>query len=620
MPVITGKKKSKKSKKSVESKKETPPPTPLAVKPILGVDLKGELLDVPLEVVIDPAGPADRLPRPGDDAAIEQLARSMAECGQLQPVMLERLVDGRFCRVFGRRRIAAVRRLGWATIRASVVPPLPDDVRRTIVAIENVQRQDLTPAEETLAVDELMLLQAIPAARQLGKPLLEGCGAWSGRTASAATSFEEAGAEAKAALSHDALLDHRVRGIAAELVAAMLGKPASWVRDRLYIGRLSDKSKRLVLEGKLPLAHAREISKVADEKQRDELAKDYAAGGSDSIGDTEAGPLEDLQEEVRKSVFALNVVPWQRGVAFAGKRPCDGCPHNSATNPGLFEGGGAVSTHMVGGRGTYDSADATSAKVAEAGICTLPACYADKLRAAKAAIGATAKRIVDGGKKPADAKVPAYVSPAALEAKVRQRRSLEKPKAPKKAGPTPQQKAAEAKRDAKDKVEEEMRDRVEKVEPLVAKALAKIPGAWSLFKVFMDNELVRKTQGSDRAKAMASPGLKRLLDLLAKPSLEAFAEMEKGCGRKYDLFISWYDGTSGLAEAVAEALGIDVEAEIGPRPKVEDFLPKTDGAAAPAKKGKASGRKKSKKSPEFDDRIEPGRERAGIDDVEEDET
>ena len=142
-------------------------------------------------------------------------------------------------------------------------------------------------------------------------------------------------------------------------------RTASWVRDRLYIGRLSERSKELVLAGKLPLAHAREISKVADDKRRDDLCKAYAAGGSDSISDVEAGQLADLQMEVRRSVFSLHVVPWQRHVAFAGRQPCEGCPHNSATNPGLFEGGGAVSLTMVGGRGTYDSESAGSEKVAK---------------------------------------------------------------------------------------------------------------------------------------------------------------------------------------------------------------------------------------------------------------
>jgi ParB/RepB/Spo0J family partition protein len=235
-------------------------------KPILGVDLKGELKDIPLHQVVDPDGTPDRMQRPGDEAAIAQLARSMRECGQLQPVMVEVLNQGKaeaYRRVFGRRRIAAARSLGWTTIRASVVGELPADVRRTVVAIENVQRQDLTPAEETLAVDELMRLQAFAATRQFNSRLGPECGAHAGKLVTDGLLADITGAsdQVQRAAQHDLLLDHRVRGIAAELVAAMLGKPASWVRDRLYIGRLGEAAKKLVLDGKLPLAAPAAIAK-----------------------------------------------------------------------------------------------------------------------------------------------------------------------------------------------------------------------------------------------------------------------------------------------------------------------------------------------------------------------
>jgi cell division protein FtsW (lipid II flippase) len=55
------------------------------------------------------------------------------------------------------------------------------------------------------------------------------------------------------------------------LVAAMLAKSLTWVRDRMYIGRLDGDGRALVLAGKLPLIHAQEIARVADPKIRAEL-------------------------------------------------------------------------------------------------------------------------------------------------------------------------------------------------------------------------------------------------------------------------------------------------------------------------------------------------------------
>lgn len=582
------------NQKGARAPKKAPPPAPVEVKPILGVDLKGELIDVALDQVIDPSGPSDRLARPGDDAAIEQLARSMGECGQLQPVMLERLADGRFCRVFGRRRIAAARRLKWTTIRASVVPPLPDDVRRTVVAIENVQRQDLTPAEETLAVDELMLLQAFSAAKRLKVSMPIGPDL--GNVVDDAVIGRCLASSGDNPLRYRKLLldDPKVRLGASEQVAAMLGKPAAWVRDRLYIGRLSEKSQALVLTGKLPLAHAREISKVADEKRREELCKAYAAGGSDSISDVEAGQLADLQMEVRRSVFSLHVVPWQRHVAFAGRQPCEGCPHNSATNPGLFEGGGDVSLSMVGGRGTYDSESASSEKVAAAGICTLPACYADKLRSAKAAISAASKRIVDGGRKPAEARVPEYVSPAALDRKVRERRQLhgrkgKKQASPKKAEPTRQQVEAEVRRKAANEWSEAMRKRAQELEPKIAAKVIATPGLWSVYMLFRKTKIYEATHHYDATKAgraASSPAMVGLLKTLSAPGWDAIKKIEKDCGRRFGLLDAWRDGPSGMADKIAEALGI----ETTQAPTVESFLPKELREATPAPKPDAASK------------------------------
>lgn len=559
-------------------------------KPILGVDLKGELKDIPLHQVVDPDGTPDRMQRPGDEAAIAQLARSMRECGQLQPVMVEVLNPGKaeaYRRVFGRRRIAAARSLGWTTIRASVVGELPADVRRTVVAIENVQRQDLTPAEETLAVDELMRLQALAATRQFNSRLGPECGAYAGTLVTDGLLADITGAsdQWQRAAQHDLLLDHRVRGIAAELVAAMLGKPASWVRDRLYIGRLGEAAKKLVLEGKLPLAHAREIAKLADGKLRDELAKDFAAGGSRSISDVEAGKLEDLQDDVRRSVFSLADVPWKLSLPFAAKPACEGCPNNSATNPGLFEHGGEVSTEMKAGRGTYDSREADHFRVQKTGICTLPACYQVKLLSTKGAISAAAKRIVDGGKKPAEAKVPSFVDDAALTAKVNARRKLVgsgKNRTSSGAGEAARQANSEAKRKATWAREEAEREVLRTLVKGVQKCLDGHPLRAAVLCLADEYGSSAPQKGPELAEflrtvAAASPDQCRSLIL---------KDIE---GRK----LKWEPGVYGLQWPEAEAIAKAFEVELGKKPALEDFMPKPE--AKPAKK--KTGKKKDGKKP-----------------------
>jgi ParB family chromosome partitioning protein len=567
----------------------TPPPT---YKPVLGVSLKGELVDVPLAKVIDPLGLSDRAPREGDEERIRQMAKSMADLGQLQPVMLEALADGRFCRVFGRRRIAAARLSKMETIRAVVVPPLSEDVRRTVVAVENVQRQDLTPPEETLAVAELIELKAFEAAVQLGKPLEPVTGrAGVLVTPEVARSIREKSTDERLKVCRRELLqDHRVRSIAYELVAAMLAKPVTWVRDRAYIGRLSDKAQGLVREGKLPLAHAREIAKVADAVARDQLAADYAAGGRASSSETEAGLLLDLQEEVRRRVFALHTVPWKLDVPFADQRACVGCPHNSQAHPGLFEHGGFVSTEMHAGLGRFA---ATAEKTNAAGICTLTSCYEAKNREARRMLAGAAKAIVENKGRPESRFMDAaerVLESKAIELRVKERRDAIKNRTHSSSS-KPIVKGPEVlKREAIEQANREwqiaVREWTKSLEPKLAATLAKKPGAWVMFHLLTESPLYKATQGGNdkaRAKAMNDPRLARAINLAAGgASLASIIELEKICGRNLDLINPWYDGQSGWAERVAKNWGIDH----GTPPVVEDFLPAEYG-----------GKKKSAEKP-----------------------
>lgn len=598
-------------KNAAQNKKATaaPAPTPAKAephKPVLGVNLKGELRDVQLSLVIDPEGASDRIERAGDAERIAQMAQSLREVGQLQPVMLEELADGRFCRVFGRRRIAAARSIGMETIRAVVVPPLGEDVRRTVVAVENVQRQDLTPPEETLAVGELVELSALNAAVQLGKPLdVKGGLAGQIMTADmlsaakvnpALSGAAEINSRRLKAWKNDVLQDHRVRSIAYELVAAMLAKPASWVRDRAYIGRLDETAQAKVREGLLPLAHAREIARVADPVLRAQLAKDFAAGGRESISTTEPGKLEELQHEVRLKLFSLHTVPWKLDVPFAGKPACDGCPHNSKSLPGLFDGGGNVSTEMRGGRGTYSRAEADGAKVEAAGVCTMATCYAAKLREAKGLLSSAAKTIVDSKGTPSQ-KACEILLPSAINARVSERRKLgkSKSKTPAKVEKDPAQK----KREAIDAARHERREHIVKwareLEPKLAAKLAKTPGAWVMYHLLIESPLYKATQSSydrTREKALKDPRLARAINLAAGGvSLASIIELEKLCGRNLNLIEQWYDGESGWAELVAKNWGL----EHGHPPVVEDFLStEYGGKKKPAEKPRPVAEKPGK--------------------------
>lgn len=559
--------------------------------PLIPGGFKGELRDVPLKEILDP-GVVDRMAGPEDAKEITDLAGSMAEVGQLQPVLLEETPKG-LVRVFGRRRIAAAKQLGWKTVRAVVCGVLSPAARRVVVAVENVQRKNLTPIEEALGVADLLELQALEAARQLGVRLDVtggfgmGASAVHGKVITAEVIAElEAKAHVRKAWAHDVMLDPRVRARACDIVAAQLAKPASWVRDRMYLARLDEDSRALVREGKLPLMHAREIAKVADPSRRRKLAKDYAAGGSDSISDHEAGKLDVLRHEVSTTLFRLALAPWRLEVQVAGKRPCDGCPFNSASQPGLFDGGGRASDQMFGGVGRGMSK--LTATDEEKGVCTNGACYQTKLRATKSAASDAAKKVVDAkGEVPAVAKE--ICRPAVLAEKIADRKKLHKSRGtglrsrPVEMSPKRKEaiKLEEERRQAGYKLDEAQRARVAKHEPAFARKFKTKPGFWAAYWLLRNTKAYEATCHWDKAKvakAVKAPVLVNAANLLTGEPLAAIVELEKLCGSNFGIFDKHRDGSSGFFDLIAGVLGIDV----GEPPVLEDFMPSVRKAKADA--------------------------------------
>ena len=89
-----------------------------------------------------------------DTDALDELARSIAQYGVIQPIILS--PDGeRFTVIAGERRLRAAKIAGLKKIPA-IVRRLDDVERREIALIENQQREDLNPIEEATAYKTLM--------------------------------------------------------------------------------------------------------------------------------------------------------------------------------------------------------------------------------------------------------------------------------------------------------------------------------------------------------------------------------------------------------------------------------------------------------------------------------
>lgn len=95
-----------------------------------------------------------------DVGDLEELKASIHELGILQPIKVTAQPDGRFRVVWGQRRVLACRELGRIRIPAIVEPPSDVDrhgARRSIEQLsENLQRKDLNPIEEAVALREVL--------------------------------------------------------------------------------------------------------------------------------------------------------------------------------------------------------------------------------------------------------------------------------------------------------------------------------------------------------------------------------------------------------------------------------------------------------------------------------
>ncbi len=92
-----------------------------------------------------------------DPQKLAQLVQSVKEHGILEPVLVRPLHDGEYELVAGERRLRAAREVGL--LEVPIVSHELDDKQALQVALmENLQREDLNPVEETEAVLDLLAL------------------------------------------------------------------------------------------------------------------------------------------------------------------------------------------------------------------------------------------------------------------------------------------------------------------------------------------------------------------------------------------------------------------------------------------------------------------------------
>jgi ParB family chromosome partitioning protein len=218
-----------------------------------------------------------------DDASMAELTASVREAGVQSPILLRRLDDpdtGRFLTyeiVCGERRFRAATAAGLETIPA-IVRELDDAAAYQAQIIENLQREGLGPMEE---------------------------------------------AESYAVLART--------GISSAEIAAKVAKPAAYVHQRMQLLKLTGKVRTVLAEGVLPLGHALEIAKLAEDEQREALGE-CVDGGLPSLAEFKRYIQQSFRLELAKAPFSLKDTKLN---AAAGA--CVDCPKRTGADSLLFD-------------------------------------------------------------------------------------------------------------------------------------------------------------------------------------------------------------------------------------------------------------------------------------------
>lgn len=112
----------------------------------------GELDEIPVEFI----RPGRYQPRSHfDEDAISDLAASIRAQGVMQPIVLRQTGENRYELIAGERRWRAAQQAGLEKIPA-VIREVSDESALAMSLIENIQREDLNPLEEALALKRLI--------------------------------------------------------------------------------------------------------------------------------------------------------------------------------------------------------------------------------------------------------------------------------------------------------------------------------------------------------------------------------------------------------------------------------------------------------------------------------
>ena len=193
-----------------------------------------------------------------DPQKMQQLVQSIQEHGILEPLLVRPLANGQHELIAGERRFRAAQILGLDSVPI-ISKDVTDREAIQIALVENLQREDLNPVEETEAILELLSLSLDIQIGDITSTLNQSANA------------KKRGLE---------LTDNVTRQLEAiESLLANVGRfnAESFRTNRLPLLNMPDDVLETLRQGKLEFTKARAIARIRDESQRQELLEEAIA-------------------------------------------------------------------------------------------------------------------------------------------------------------------------------------------------------------------------------------------------------------------------------------------------------------------------------------------------------
>ncbi|NET34459.1 MAG: ParB/RepB/Spo0J family partition protein [Cyanothece sp. SIO1E1] len=235
-----------------------------------------------------------------DPAKMQELIQSVKEHGILEPLLVRPLQDGKYELVAGERRYRAAKDIGLTQVPI-VVRELDSEQALQLALVENLQREDLNPVEETEGILQLLALQLSITVKEAASLLYRMQNEAKGKVTRNVTGKDKTG-----------VVESVFDGLGIEW--------QSFVRNRLPLLKLPEEILDILRQGKIEYTKAKVIAQIENIGKRKKLLNEAIAEGlplteikarvkSEKEASSTETAAENAQKQVKSLAKSLSQIP-----------------------------------------------------------------------------------------------------------------------------------------------------------------------------------------------------------------------------------------------------------------------------------------------------------------------